>query len=427
MKHPNPTPRKKGAAREEGVALILALLFIVLLTVLVVNFGYETQVDASLSTNDASDLEAYLAAKSATAQGMAMLWDHLTGLQSGLGAVPGGLPGIPGGSGGGPAPGAQTPFSGEQYDSKFDPWAVGIPFEPINDATMRLTISDEYGKINLNALLIPGESGAEPQERAPLVAALRTFFTQRLAGESSAESYDPTDAILDWLDYGDSDNEREDGAEDDYYMGLENPFRCKNGPMDSLEELLLIKGITPKLYFGDPENEQLPLSEYLTVNGHWTGAINLNTAPRDVVFAIGQGWEENSGMQMNTSNMESLLMRLDAGEVIYSSADVQNIFTTNPGDPQQQNPNPDPNQNPNPNPNPQQGPQASPFVIASNCFRIYGDGMQGDVKVRIEAIVWRNSPLQNPNDIQAQLPQALRDKWNPPTENFRILSWKVIR
>ena len=52
--------RNKGR-QEEGVALILALLFIVLLTAIVVDFNYEMQVAATVVGTQSSDLEAYLA------------------------------------------------------------------------------------------------------------------------------------------------------------------------------------------------------------------------------------------------------------------------------------------------------------------------------------------------------------------------------
>jgi hypothetical protein len=56
------------------------------------------------------------------------------------------------------------------------------------------------------------------------------------------------DAILDWMD---EDNEpREFGVEDDYYAGLDPPYYSRNGIPDSLDELLLVKGVTPKLLYG---------------------------------------------------------------------------------------------------------------------------------------------------------------------------------
>lgn len=56
------------------------------------------------------------------------------------------------------------------------------------------------------------------------------------------------DSILDWMDE-DSDP-RENGAEDEYYAGLDPPYYPRNGLPDSLDELLLVRGITPKLLYG---------------------------------------------------------------------------------------------------------------------------------------------------------------------------------
>jgi hypothetical protein len=56
------------------------------------------------------------------------------------------------------------------------------------------------------------------------------------------------DAILDWMD---EDSEpREFGVEDDYYAGLDPPYYTRNAIPDSLDELLLVKGVTPKLLYG---------------------------------------------------------------------------------------------------------------------------------------------------------------------------------
>ena len=93
---------------------------------------------------------------------------------------------------------------------------------------------------------------------------------------------DVANSILDWLDPT-SDTPRTDGAKDDYYSSLSPPYHCKNGPIDSLEELLLVKGVTPQLLFGndrnrngvlDPDEDDgsgqvdLGWSAYLTVYSH---------------------------------------------------------------------------------------------------------------------------------------------------------------
>ena len=56
-------------------------------------------------------------------------------------------------------------------------------------------------------------------------------------------------SVLDWCD---ADNAHHaEGAENDYYNHLDPEYNCKNAPIEVLEELLLVKGITPQLYYGN--------------------------------------------------------------------------------------------------------------------------------------------------------------------------------
>src|SRR5690606_38691018 len=60
---------------------------------------------------------------------------------------------------------------------------------------------------------------------------------------------DVADAILDWLDA--DDEPRPLGAEfEDYYLNLQPAYKPANGPIDSIEQLLLVRGVTPQLLFG---------------------------------------------------------------------------------------------------------------------------------------------------------------------------------
>jgi DNA uptake protein ComE-like DNA-binding protein len=61
------------------------------------------------------------------------------------------------------------------------------------------------------------------------------------------------DAIMDWLDADSAP--RSSGAEADYYSGLDPPIRPRNGPVESLEELLLVKGVARELLFGTDTNQ----------------------------------------------------------------------------------------------------------------------------------------------------------------------------
>ena len=89
------------------------------------------------------------------------------------------------------------------------------------------------------------------------------------------------DSILDWMD---SDNLRRlNGAEDEYYLSLQVPYRAKNAPFDTLEELLLVKGVTPDILFGNKERKGI--IHYLTIYGT-SSKININAAPKEVLAAL---------------------------------------------------------------------------------------------------------------------------------------------
>lgn len=60
------------------------------------------------------------------------------------------------------------------------------------------------------------------------------------------------DAMLDWIDS--DDTPRPFGAESDVYQGMSPPYKAKNGPIETIDELLKIKGMTPALLYGEDAN-----------------------------------------------------------------------------------------------------------------------------------------------------------------------------
>ena len=60
---------------------------------------------------------------------------------------------------------------------------------------------------------------------------------------------DYADMIKDWVDIDDSRSPY--GAESsDYYLNLEYSYKAKNAAMDSIDELLMLKDMTPEIYYG---------------------------------------------------------------------------------------------------------------------------------------------------------------------------------
>lgn len=100
------------------------------------------------------------------------------------------------------------------------------------------------------------------------------------------------DSILDWKDP--DDLYRINGAENDYYRSLKEPYDCKNGPLDAVEELLLVKGVTPGLFYGkkfgkkgeaEEKGDQIGLKDIFSI--YATGEqIDINSAPLPVLRAV---------------------------------------------------------------------------------------------------------------------------------------------
>ena len=103
---------------------------------------------------------------------------------------------------------------------------------------VRFGLENESARLNINAL-------AALEQQKPGVG---KQLLMALPGMDDATS----DAILDWLDA--DDDPRPNGAESSYYSGLNPPYMPKNGPLDTIEELLLVRGVTPQLLFGADAN-----------------------------------------------------------------------------------------------------------------------------------------------------------------------------
>jgi len=99
---------------------------------------------------------------------------------------------------------------------------------------IRYGLEDESARLNLNSLLT-ADQYAENGGREVLMSL--PAMTEEVA-----------DAILDWID--EDDEPREYGVEADYYTGLQPGYLPKNGPLETVEELLLIRGVTPQMVFG---------------------------------------------------------------------------------------------------------------------------------------------------------------------------------
>lgn len=161
-----------------------------------------------------------------------------------------------------------------------------------DDPRMYWGLDDEASKININTA---------PKE----VLLLLPGMTEEIV-----------DSIIDWRDSDSTPGPN--GAEDGYYLSLDPPYRCKNAPFETVEELLFVRGMTPEILYGRDANRN-GLYERHELEGNarpdpplfwlvtaWSrdrnvtleGArrVNLNTAGPDELRAVGLNPGEVQGV-----------------------------------------------------------------------------------------------------------------------------------
>jgi general secretion pathway protein K len=189
-------------------------------------------------------------------------------------------------------------------DTPMDDWADPVQIDevlrefPFEDGRLSLVITDELGKIQVNALVDDKDKTKFNEAQRTLWERFLQFYADRkelkLELKNDSEPTAIINSLKDWLDSGDDDAITGlSGAETSYYEGKRPPYPARNGPLTDLNELLLVKGVTPDLYYGTAE---IPgISRYLTVLGmapgegtgaSFPGRINITTADIPVLFAL---------------------------------------------------------------------------------------------------------------------------------------------
>ena len=138
--------------------------------------------------------------------------------------------------------------------------------EELWGAPVWVRISDESGKIPIN-LVTEG--------------LLRQILTH--LGLEMQQADEITASILDWRD--EDDEVRVNGAESEYYLDRPTPYVAKNARLDSLQELLLIKGVTRDLYHGGTEEIPIGLKQIFTVFNP-RPVLNVRSSPPEVLQAL---------------------------------------------------------------------------------------------------------------------------------------------
>lgn len=193
-----------------GAILIVTLWIVVVLTGMVLVLARSMRIEGACSANYAASQRAIGVEQGAIQYVLATV-DGLDG------AVP---------------TEANTPANGVIVGNGMF-WIIRPDFD--DNSLQGYGIVDEASKINVNY------AGEDVLMMLP-----------RLYGEDAA-------AIIDWRD---SDiSLTAGGAESEFYLTLPDPYQCKNGPLETVEELLLIRGMLPEILYGEDTNRNGVLDE----------------------------------------------------------------------------------------------------------------------------------------------------------------------
>ena len=319
---------------ERGVALLMVLLVISLLTAVIVDFSFQTRLDARIAANVRDDLRAETLARSGFAMALAVLnKDALTEDDSGS-PVPGGaavsdLLNKARREAAQDTTATGQPRAATGVDSLMDSWArmqyLRVPLGP--GESLDVQVTDLTSLIDLNAIITTSQGG-QPSVNQPVFDEILMLITaareaQKLKKEDAGEEMSPEEiayAIADWVD-PDEVRIADGGFEDEYYNSLPDSYSSKNGPFDSVAELQLVEGVDDALYEA--------LRKHLTVVP-WTGggAINPNTAPPGVLATIRV--RENAAIEtpeiLTQDQVSAILAEREKGTVLRSDQELKEML-----------------------------------------------------------------------------------------------------
>jgi DNA uptake protein ComE-like DNA-binding protein len=257
---------------ENGIALILVLWVMVLLIALGTEFALSMKTEINTTRNFKEDAETYYLAKAGMNLAKAEIlsdaqfhsWTEEKGYIFG--------PVISGNNEDGNKASTKVQPQTQQEEELEAPEPPQRTELTLGKGFIHYSIRDENGKININT--------------ASRDVLIKVLAANGLLLGSDRDTI--VDSILDWIDK--NDQHRVNGAESDYYQGLSPAYSAKNGPLDSLEELLQVRGVTPELFYGSEEYqsqessgaENAPgLARIFTVQK--VSQFNPNTAERVVL------------------------------------------------------------------------------------------------------------------------------------------------
>lgn len=194
------------------------------------------------------------------------------------------------------------------YDSRRDKWGMAFPSLSLGQGVLTVNIIDEDGKIPINRLIQTAQAAKKDQSEPVSTSEVDQELDKRLRSliTNLGGKAEIVDALIDWLD-SDDETTGSEGAENDHYR--KSGYHCKNGPLDSLDELLLIKGFDKELLV------ERKLKDYLTVADTGDGKLNVNTAPLPVLHAMLGTQTTQLAQPLSESDIEDVARYREENEI----------------------------------------------------------------------------------------------------------------
>lgn len=256
----------RASRPDRGIALIIVMIVITFLTILVAGFSYSMKVESKLARNAVFDPE--------------MEWLGKSGIELAKYVI-----------------GQQRMIASENWDSLNQKWAGGVGNSNSAIANVQMT-GVQLGRGTFSVKITDCESKFNINTANEII--LQQAMT--LIGVDASEIPPAVASIQDWID-ADNQTHMGGGTESDFYMTQDPPYEAKNGPIDDIAELLLIRNISPEMYWG-PRYSGAPMAFVASKRRGLRGApeqVTYATGLIDLFTPFGSGL-----LNLNTAGMTAL-------------------------------------------------------------------------------------------------------------------------
>jgi len=261
--------------KDRGFALLLVMVVLVFLGILAGGLAYSMKVETTLARNSGNETD--------------MEWLGRSGIELAAYVI-----------------GQQMTLT-PQYDTLEQKWAGGPG--GTNDILSSISLENYHLGPGVFTVKI-----TDMESRVNINLANEILIQRALAmmGVGGVDASTIVDSIQDWIDP--DDHPHLSGAETDYYMGLNPPYVAKNGLIDDLSELLLIRGITPELYWGSNGGDHPAGASWAASGGAGAGGgLGLRTAPASFSGGLVDLFCAVSGPQVNINTASAAVLQMLPG------------------------------------------------------------------------------------------------------------------